>query len=121
MMWLSKKITTNQPEAASTNIGYISDVNTTQVTVKNGDEFKDIPMLAPFGIAYVPNVGDKAIIMHTPNSDICAGGIVENSDLEPGEVMLYSSGGASIILKNSGEVMINCTSITFNIDPYSTQ
>ncbi len=27
--------------------------------------------------------------------------------LEPGEVMLYSKGGASIVLKNNGSVLIN--------------
>ena len=35
----------------------------------------------------------------------------QNAELEPGELMLYSSGGANIVLKNDGQVLINGTSI----------
>ena len=41
-----------------------------------------------------------SVILRDKNGD-------ENVDLNPGEVMLFSSGGASIVLKNNGKVLIN--------------
>ena len=33
--------------------------------------------------------------------------IANNPELEEGELMLYSKGGASIVLKNDGRVLVN--------------
>ena len=37
----------------------------------------------------------------------CLGVVAQDKNLEEGELMLYSKGGASIVLKNDGSVVIN--------------
>ena len=41
------------------------------------------------------------------DGETALGVLHSGSGLEPGEVMLYSKGGASIVLKNNGSVLIN--------------
>ena len=55
----------------------------------------------------MPTLGEKSIVLPTSTGDICLGVLAGNLDLEPGELMLCSSGGASILLKNDGYVYIN--------------
>ena len=46
--------------------------------------------------------------MDSAGGAVCLGVIAAPPEpLEPGEVMLYSAGGASIVLKNNGKVLIN--------------
>ena len=41
------------------------------------------------------------------DGEIGLGVIADRTELEEGEVMMYSKGGASVILKNNGKVLIN--------------
>lgn len=64
----------------------------------------------PYGIAYVPPKGEKAMIVQIGNSNYLLGVCKESPiELERGEIAMYSSGGASIVLKNDGRVLINGT------------
>ena len=64
--------------------------------------------MAPFGIAYVPSAGCKTAVVPLMGSQVCLGTFSEHkSNLEPGEIMLYSAGGATLELKNDGNVYIN--------------
>ena len=65
-------------------------------------------MCQPYGFKSVPKKGEKAVFMPAGDA-LYALGIIDNgnSQLNEGEVGLYSSGGASIILKNDGSVVIN--------------
>ena len=40
-------------------------------------------------------------------SGVCLGAVLEESGVQPGELKLFSSGGAEIYLKNNGDVVIN--------------
>ena len=88
---------------------YVNTGNT--VTVQAEQEHREIKNAAPFGIISVPPVGAKAVVTPTEQGFIYTGVIGQNAELEPGELMLYSSGGANIVLKNDGQVLINGTSI----------
>jgi hypothetical protein len=41
------------------------------------------------------------------NGEVSLGVLAKNVELDEGEVMLSSKGGASIVLKNDGRVLIN--------------
>ena len=64
--------------------------------------------VAPFGIAYAPLHGEKALSVQIGNTNYILGVCrTPPTELSPGEIGLYSSGGASIVLKNDGRVLIN--------------
>ena len=64
--------------------------------------------VTPYGIAYVPQKGEKAVSLQIGNSNYMIGVCkTPPFELSEGEIGLYSSGGASIILKNDGKVLIN--------------
>ena len=49
----------------------------------------------------------RRVLVNSTEGMVCAGAVVEETALEPGELLLFSQGGARIYLKNSGEVVIN--------------
>ena len=63
--------------------------------------------VAPYGIAYVPPKGATAVVLPTEAGAMALGVEMPHESLEPGELMLYSAGGARIVLKNDGSVQIN--------------
>ncbi|MEE1056170.1 MAG: hypothetical protein UH239_02875 [Acutalibacteraceae bacterium] len=64
-------------------------------------------IIVPYGIAFaVPN-GEKTVMLPVGSTSVCIGVVQQANNLQQGEVMLYSSGGASVILKNDGRVLIN--------------
>lgn len=70
-------------------------------------EYRDFALAAPWGIAYMPPDAARAVLVNSTEGMVCAGAVVEETALEPGELLLFSQGGARIYLKNSGEVVIN--------------
>lgn len=107
-MWLSKQVVSSGDEKKLPEIGKIVESsNKNGVFVQGKREYRNIPNVLPFGIISVPSVGEKAIISPTEFGYVNSGIIKESQELSPGEVMLYSAGGASIVLKNNGKVLIN--------------
>lgn len=107
-MWISKNI------ALQTQIGYTSELGEVSESGNGcfsgyGQNGKGRYYIAsPGGMVYYPQKGERAVIVSTDSGNICTGIIKEKDDeLEPGELKLYSAGGASIMLKNDGSVWIN--------------
>lgn len=61
----------------------------------------------PYGFASVVPVGESAVVLPLANGEVSLGVLANNVELDEGEVMLSSKGGASIVLKNDGRVLIN--------------
>lgn len=61
----------------------------------------------PYGFASVVPVGESAVVLPLANGEVSLGVLAKNVGLDEGEVMLSSKGGASIVLKNDGRVLIN--------------
>lgn len=108
-MWMSKRIAMSGKRQLTAELGQVSSLETGLVSVQSGHEYRDVPMMGPSGIAYMPVEGARSVILSANGTPICAGVIGENKALEAGELMLYSAGGASIVLKNDGSVLINGT------------
>lgn len=106
-MWLSKQLSNACKLIKNIKIGKVTSADNNTVTVQSDQEYRQIKNAAPFGIASIPPVGSKAVISPTNNGFIYTGTFNQTQNLEPGELMLYSSGGANIILKNNGDVLIN--------------
>ena len=66
----------------------------------------------PFGFSSVAPTGENALVIPTQNGEMIAGYKMRTRVLEEGEVELFSKGGAYIILKNNGSVVINGLTIS---------
>ncbi|MBQ1546189.1 MAG: phage baseplate assembly protein [Clostridia bacterium] len=106
-MWIPEKI------AETSRAG---DVFTANVTGTDGSLIRfggdvrasEAEAFFPYGVASVPPEGVRAAVVRAGRTLVvpCCECTADIS-LEAGEVALYSSGGASIILKNDGSVVIN--------------
>ena len=105
-MWIPKNVnavsSNKKPYAAA-----VQSANSESICT-NGSE--NVPLLMPYGVAGVPPEGTIVLAVPLENNTVIGGVIVKDfSQLQPGELMLYSLGGASIVLKNNGDVIINGT------------
>ncbi len=106
-MWIPQMIKDSQ-NRRSAGTGKVTYSGADKVTVSSYEEYDSISRAVPYGIAYVPPKGSKVVLVPLGDAAVCVG--VESQDTEDlsaGEVMLYSAGGASILLKNDGTVVIN--------------
>ncbi len=106
-MWISKEIVSNENKDEKSFFGKITDANAANLVVQADRECRAPKIILPFGVASVPSVGSKVVLTQVNNEYVLLGSLNSGVSLSPGELMLYSAGGASIVLKNSGEVLIN--------------
>lgn len=106
-MWISGKI--GMPRAAESLVaeGQVTGGQNARIAAQGETEYRGLPLAAPWGVACLPPSGASAVIVGGAENPVCVGTIVEAQNLQPGELMLFSAGGARIYLKNSGEVVIN--------------
>ena len=99
-MWLTQQLARdNVPRVTA---GEVAGGATFTVTGENAAQVPET--LFPYGFASLPEQGEKAVLV----DGYCAGvSAVPDASLEEGEVRLYSAGGAEILLKRSGDVIIN--------------
>lgn len=107
-MWISRYVTENSFSRDSPSVGTVRAAAEEKVSVSASNDHRLLPVSAPYGIAYVAPVGARSLVLPTEAGNVCLGVIGERSgELAPGELMLYSAGGATIVLKNDGRVLIN--------------
>ena len=99
-MWLTRQF--EKRSGVQVTSGEVSDGKNLTVT---GESVHVAPeLLLPYGFSSAPPSGHQAVLV----GGMCAGvTAVRDSRLEEGEVCLYSAGGAEILLKNDGTVIIN--------------
>ena len=103
-MWLMNYITQNSLAAPSAVKGDVSG-RCSRVTASG--EYAERKSCAPYGIVSVPPEGECAVVLPLSYGEVNLGVLSRAPELEEGELMLFSKGGASIVLKNSGAVLIN--------------
>ncbi len=96
----------NQRDCSS---GKIHESADRRISVASGDGTSQLGLVAPSGIFYVPIEDSDAVVIQTDSGKVCVGVRLpdKGANLLPGELMLYSQGGANIVLKNDGKVYIN--------------
>ena len=75
-----------------------------QFAVQGEREFRTPEMLFPYGFSSTAASGKQAVMLDRYCAGVTA---APDAGLQEGEVRLYSAGGAEILLKRSGEVVIN--------------
>ncbi len=106
-MWLTGYITKNSMSNKNAVKGNVSSSKNNRVSVESSCEHKQIKNCTPYGIVSVPPVGENAVVLPLEDGELNLGVIAKSHNLSEGEVMLFSKGGASIVLKNNGKVLIN--------------
>jgi len=107
-MWVSKEINSFGKKSLFSSVGKINQVTGSNVCVEDDSEYRDIPIVCPYGIVSTPVIGSEAIFATLSSGFFYLGCKIKNNEnLRPGEVGIYSYGGASIVLKNDGRVLIN--------------
>ena len=106
-MWLLNYVTRNSFSKTEPTVGDVTAYSMGNVAVNSSLEHRDMPVIAPYGIAYNPPLGEASVVLPLVSEQACVGVVAQDKNLEEGELMLYSKGGASIVLKNDGSVVIN--------------
>lgn len=99
-MWLTDRI--GQREGARVTSGQVAGGQKFAVHGENAYQCPET--LFPYGFSSLAEQGAKAVLI----DGYCAGVSAQpDGSLEEGEVRLYSAGGAEILLKRNGDVVIN--------------
>lgn len=107
-MWLLDYITKNSLKEAKSAKGDVTFSDADSVCVNSSLEHRNVPVVAPYGIYYNPPVGQQSVVLPVDGAFVSLG-VVSNGtqSLSEGELKLCSKGGAEIVLKNDGTVLIN--------------
>lgn len=109
------------------NVAEIATVTSSgnEINAEGAGEYREVPLVSPFGIKYNPPANTNIELIKNWNSGenaACLGvlldeevktkieGTIKTVDdivLDPGELLLFSLGGAMIKLSNDGAVLIN--------------
>ena len=73
-----------------------------------------VTLYQPYGIYSLPPVNQTVILTKLGNGYTVTGCQMLQRDMNQGEVCIFSSGGASIRLLNTGEIYLNATRIAPN-------
>lgn len=106
-MWILDYITRNSSSGNRTELGSVKGSASGRVEINASSNFSKTPISAPYGVAYIPPEGEKSVVASSSDGEICIGTIAPDKGLKPGEIMLYSKGGATLKLSNNGKVYVN--------------
>jgi hypothetical protein len=102
-MWISQQMIASQKKRPAADTALITGSGSAQ----GANRYRGLPFAGPWGIAYQPPNASQAVIVSTNAGSTCIGTLAQDRGLKPGELMLFSAGGAEIYLKSNGEVEIN--------------
>lgn len=108
-MWLPKTIINKVNRRPISSVTVEND-ESSESSVSGAQGYMAVEKASPYGIAYSAPKGMKSVIAPVGDSQVCVGVISFNPtqiQIEEGELLLFSSGGAKIYLKNDGTVVIN--------------
>ncbi len=107
-MWISKNLVSRGigGAAASGVVGHSANL---RISAASGGGVEKCAMMTPPGIYSLPTNNQTSVVMQTQNGPVCLGMRMNTypGELEPGEVVIESKGGARIKLSNDGNVYIN--------------
>lgn len=102
-MWISQQMIAAQKGRAAADTARMTGSGSAQGV----NDYRGLLFAGPWGIAYQPPDAAQAVVVSTNAGDACIGTVAEEKGIGPGELFLYSAGGAEIYLKNNGEIEIN--------------
>lgn len=103
MMWLSKHLIEGERQKPAAETAQVTGT----ASMQGANDYRNVPLAAPWGVAFTPPAGARAVLVQTASGVTCVGVLADSGKTQPGELLLFSSGGAEIYLKNNGDVVIN--------------
>lgn len=111
-MWLSRNFKSTEQSAAETGV---ITLNKDDITEANSSmPSRGAQCFSPYGYSSRIPVGDEVLIVNGSSGSAVAGVKMNAGTLEQGEIEIRSLGGATILLKNDGSVVINSLVIDRN-------
>ena len=101
-MWLSQRRGGAQGTAAEGRI----TISGSSPGVMSESEKRGAAVCAPGGYIWKPAGGEEVLVINSSDGAAVAGCLIQGGGIQPGEVMVFSAGGASVLLKNDGNVYI---------------
>lgn len=105
-MWLSRKLS----QASKNDLaekGSVTLSNANEIEAGSTISTRSINTYSPYGYSSVEPVGEEVLLIPSSDGQVCVGSKTIANNLESGEVQIMSLGGAKIVLKNDGSVVIN--------------
>ena len=103
-MWLSKNIRNKKQKSMVDTASSDSGIDT-RVSAVSGEGKGQCQIVNPAGIVSVPGKYNDVVLLPTEKGMMCIGVRMPyyERNIEPGEILLMSDGGASIRLANDGK------------------
>lgn len=117
-MWLSK-LAAEKGKTPLPEEGAVTGTGTGRISADGTCFRNSVPLYSPYGFVSLPPKKSDVLLIPCKNGTVCLGVKTENRDIESGEVIIFSSGGAFIKLKNDGSANINGVKITKNGEIYA--
>ena len=111
-MWLSRNFKNPEQSAAENGVVTLSAENSTEANSSLPSRTSEC--FSPYGYSFRLPVGEEVLIVNSASGAAVAGSKMKTQGLAQGEVEIRSLGGARILLKNDGSVVIN--SLVINRD-----
>lgn len=107
-MWISRNILSRRTKTVVDTASSDSGIDT-RVSAVSGEGKGQCEIINPPGMLSVPGRYNDIFVIPTERGQACLGVRVPyyERNIEPGEVLIMSDGGASIKLSNDGKVYIN--------------
>ncbi len=105
-MWISRMLAKNH-ESEKAQSGYISMSNGGELEAGSTVNARGIKAYSPYGYSAAVPVGEEVILVPSAEGQAILGTREGGASLPQGEVEISSKGGAKILLKNDGTVIIN--------------
>ena len=107
-MWLSRNIRRRKSASVAETAASDNGIDT-RVSAVSAQGKGQCEIVNPPGIISVPGKNNNLVIIPADGRQMCIGVRVPyyENNIEPGEVLIMSDGGASIRLANDGNVYIN--------------
>lgn len=105
-MWISRMLARNA-ESERAEKGYVTMGSGDCIEAGSSVNSRSIENYTPYGYSAAVPQGEEVILVPSSDGSVALGTRSKNEELESGEVKISSKGGASIVLKNDGRVIIN--------------
>lgn len=108
-MWISRRFFNNSVPTAE--IGTITQSKSFEPAASATSRSNNISIYAPYGYSFCAPKGEQLLLVSSALGAVGSGTKMKNNTLEAGEIEISSLGGAKIVLKNNGDVVINGVAI----------
>ena len=105
-MWISRALSRGSA-VRNAERGYVSMSDNGELEAASSVNSRNTKCFSPYGYSAAVPAGEEVILVPSNDGQVALGVLQRAEELEPGEIKIASLGGAGIVLKNDGRVIIN--------------